>query len=294
MAETKWLKTMSDNELPSPFMGAGTLGPPPIITSGDGTVFYASIGDFTAIARYKYDNNVWTHENFIGTPYYEVIGTKYLPNSTYTYPVATSFDGNTLVLIKAGNPYHARPRKILIVSYINGEFVQVGSEITFVEQSNFNPPIGTQTEQYYIRKVLMSHNALKIVIFTQRGINTLVYSNESWNLLPPSSDILQSYFPYISWGELCFSVNMSKNGMYLTLLSYAENAVLVFKFNTQINNWVLFKSIINSAFLTMNAANMYIEQTYVSSNGNVVLILDGYSRLSRFEYNLTTNKFISF
>ena len=286
---SKWIKTMSENQLIDPFMmPGGTYTANPIVMSGDGTVFYVTVGDFSAIARYKFENNVWTHENFISTPNPSIPATKYLPNSIYCLPIATSFDGSTLVSIKGGNSMHSIPRKVLVTSYVNGEFVQVGSEITFVPQSNFNTPTGGR--QYYIQKVSMSADGLKMVIFTQAGMNTLVFSNGSWNLLPSSSDILPSHFIYGDYGEVIFAVSMSKNGMYLTLLSYANNAVLVFKFNNQLNNWGLFKTISDNAFKSPSGG-LSVAQTYISDDGNVFLVLDEQSKLSRFEYSLTTNNY---
>jgi hypothetical protein len=286
MSETKWLKTMSENQLVDPFTQAGSIAPPPVVMSGDGTVFYVSVGDFSAMARYKYENNAWTFENFIGTPNSSIVGTKYLPNSLYTVPVATSFDGNTLISIRAGMAFNTKPQKIYITSYVNGEFVQASSEITFVQQFA-NPP--HQSNGNYILKVMLSLDESKMVIITHSGMNTLVFSNGSWNLLPSSPDILQSYFTDDGYGVVGYYINMSTNGMYMSFISIAAKTVLVFKFNNQINNWVLFKTIDNNALQSWNGT-LYVDQTFVSNSG-IVNVVHGSGKLLRFEYSLTTNNY---
>ena len=278
---TKWLKTFETQLTRSTYLftNGGFESPNPVVMSGDGTVYYVSMGEDgygTALLRNKYENNAWTNETFIGTPASFIIGTKQLPNSTYTYPVATTHDGNTLVLIKNGFAANSLARKILITSYSNGQLVPL-TEITFIKQSNYN---STSNANYYIQKVFMSSDGLKIVILTHGGINTLVFSNGTWNLLPSSADILPRYFPFAQWGEIGSTSYVSKNGMYLTLGSLVENCAFVFKFDTQLNNWVLFKTI----------SGEYIIQTFVSNTG-VVLILNGWGRLYRYEYSLTTNKY---
>lgn len=280
MATTNWMKTLSNHQLIYPYnYAAGMTVPNPTVMSGDGTVFYFSIGESsTSLARYKYANAEWTYENFIGTPDYSVTGTKQLPNSAYACPIATSEDGNTLVLIKSGYAQYTTPRKIIIVSYSNGGFVQVGSEITFTKQSNFSLESNNQNN-YYILKVLISDDASKMVVITHGGINTLVFSNGSWNLLPSSPDILPSDFPYDGFGSIPFAANMSRNGMYLTLSKNNLLGINVFKFDTQLNNWVLLK-LIN---------NVSVEQTFVSNTGVVIFIYSNI--LYRYEYNLTTTNY---
>ena len=134
---SKWLKTFETQLTPNTFLftNGGFGSPNPVVVSGDGTVFYVSMGEDwwgTALSRNKYENNAWTNETFMGTPAGFIIGTKQLPDPTYTYPVATSFDGNTLILIKNGFAANTLARKILIVSYSNGQLVQ-SSEITFTK-----------------------------------------------------------------------------------------------------------------------------------------------------------------
>jgi hypothetical protein len=287
---TKWLKT-SETQILDPnvylFTNGGFTSPHPVVISGDGTVYYVSIGEHapgSGLLRYKYENNAWTSETFIATNGHYFTGTKYLPNSTYTYPVATSSNGNTLVLIKNGFADNPVARTIIITSYINGQFVQVGPEITFTKQliSTFN---------YYISRVYMSGNGLKIVIVTFAGINTLVFSNGIWNLLPNSPDINIDSFTPTPYAAIASAAYMSKNGMYLTLLSVSENSVLVFKFDTQLNNWILFKSISNDIIIGGVNYQLYINQTFVSNTG-VVLVVDGWGKLYRFEYSLTTNSYV--
>ena len=282
MATTKWIKTLTDHNLgESPPTVVGLAIPHPFILSGDGKVFYVGVG--YSIARYECsDDNVWTHENFIGTPYYSVTGTKYLPDPSFIYPVATSEDGNILVLMKEGDPRSARDtkRKIIVTSYVNGQIVQVGSEITFTKQSNYNSDSSNQT-LYYIQRVFISNDGLKIVIVTHGGINTLVFSNGSWNLLPASQDILPSYFPYGEYGEVGSISCMSTNGMYLSLLApSASTSLVVFKFNNQTNSWGLYGTISHP---------YVIWQTFVSNTGIVLAVR--YGALTRFEYNISTNNY---
>ena len=281
---TKWLKTSETQPPQSVFLftNGGFNSPHPVVMSGDGTVYYVSMGEDgpgTGLTRYKYENNVWTGETFIGTNGNFITGTKYLPNSTYTYPVATSSNGNKLVFIKNGYADNPVARTILITSYTNGQFVQVGPEITFTKQLN-------STFNYYISRVYMSNDGLKIVIVTFAGINTLVFSNGIWNLLPNSPDINIGCFTPTPSMAVSSAAYMSKNGMYLTLVSGTENLVLVFKFDNQINNWVLFKS------MSVNDPSypIYVNQTFVSNTG-VVLVVDGWGKLHRFEYSLTTNNY---
>ena len=285
MATTKWIKTMSNNQLDCDSIQtiASFDCPNPFVFSGNGKVFYSTLWSATScIARYKYIDNAWTYEKFMVSQS-SIAGTKYLPNPTYNYPVATSEDGNTFVIAKEGDPRTTNNRKIIITSYINGELVQVGPEITFTAQSNFN----LANPSYFIQRVFISNDGLKIVLITQGGINTLVFSNGSWNLLPASEDILSSYF--LGDNETAPVSNMSKNGMYLTLLNLTQNSISVFKFDNQINNWVLFKEISHSS---LNGGNgiIYVFESFVSNTG-VVLVQNGYFGLSRFEYSVSTGNY---
>jgi hypothetical protein len=283
MATTDWIKTLSNHNLgEGEFVTVEYAIPHSFILSGNGKVFYTPVAYSTSLVRYECsEDNVWTPEYFIGTPYYTVTGTKYLPDPTFVYPVATSEDGNILVLMKGGDPRNDRStkRKLLVVSYVNGQLVQVGSEITFTKQSNFND-ISPTNIHYYIRRVSISNDGLKIVIVTHGGINTLVFSNGSWNLLPASQDILPSYFPWDDYSDTAGS-SMSKNGMYLTLIS-VNTSIMVFKFNNLTNSWNLFKTIPYA---------YSIWETFVSNTGIVLAVRFG--TLARFEYNLSTNEYES-
>lgn len=285
MATTKWIKSMSNNIINPVVNGStmvntvmGSLAPNPFVMSGNGKVFYIVLtvwNEPNAIARYEYIDNAWTHETFMVSQS-SIAGAKYVPNFAYIMPVATSEDGTTLVMLQ--NVPNSN-RKIIITSYINGQLVQVGPEITFTTQSNFN----LANPNYFIQRVFITNNGLKIVIVTHGGINTLVFSNGSWNLLPASEDILPIYFQLSGFNEIVPASNMSKNGMYLTLLGGTNfNAIVVLKFDNQINNWVLHKTIDNVTYIT---------QTFVSNNGNVVLSQDGWGNWRRYEYSLTTTNY---
>jgi hypothetical protein len=284
MATTKWIKTMSDNVLNPVNYGSvmvntvmGFSAPNPFVFSGNGKVFYSTLlawGEYYSMVRYEYIDNAWTHETFMFSQS-SIAGAKYVPNFAYFIPVATNEDGTTLVMTES---FPQTNRKIIVISYIDGQLVQVGPEITFTAQSNFN----LANPSYFIQRAFISNNGLKIVLVTHGGINTLVFSNGSWNLLPASEDILPIYFQG-GYNEIGSASNMSKNGMYLTLLGGTNfNAIVVLKFDNQINNWVLFKTINDIT---------YIYQTLVSNNGNVVLSYDGWGNCRRYEYNLTTNNY---
>jgi len=282
MATTKWIKTMSNNQLvnqiyTSESNSIGFNSPDPFVCSGNGKVFYFESDD-GGIVRYEYIDNTWTYDKFLVSQN-NIAGTKYLPDPTYTYPVATNPDGTTLVIMK-------NKQKIIITSYINGQLVQVSPEITFTKQSNYNLE-GQNRTTCTIQRVFMSSNGLKIVLITYGGINTLVFSNGSWNLLPPSGDILPSYFPYAQYGEISAASKMSTNGMYLTLL--ALNSILVFKFNTQTNSWVLFKQIAHDS-LNSYSGGIYVVESFVSNTG-IVLARTGYMALCRFEYSVSSGNY---
>lgn len=293
MATTKWIQTLSNKYLGEyPYVGGELALPHPFMISGNGKVIYVAVGG-SGVSRFECsEDNIWTRENFVGIPHPDIPGTKYLPNSSFVRPVATSEDGNTLVLMHTADPRHgdmAIKRKIIIVSYVNGQLVQVGSDITFTRQSNYNSEPLNQTN-YYIHRVFISKDGLKIVIVTTGGINTLVFSNGSWNLLSASPDILPSYFPFAGYGEIGSRSNMSKNGMYLTLLNTTGNSIVVFKFDNQTNNWVLFGTISHSSLNSIYGL-IYIAHTYVSNTGIVLAITEGSYALSRFEYNLSTSSY---
>jgi len=283
MATTKWIKTMSNNQVTvdqiftTAANNVGFSSPDPFVCAGNGKVFYFSLDE--GIVRYEYIDNAWTYDKFLVSQN-NIAGTKYLPDPTYTYPVATNADGTTFVIMK-------NRQKIIITSYINGQLVQVGSEITFTKQSNYNLDGQNQTT-CTIQRVFMSSNGLKIVLITYGGINTLVFSNGSWNLLPPSADILPSYFPYASYGEISSVSKMSTNGMYLTLL--ALNSILVFKFNTQTNSWVLFKQIAHNS-LNSNSGGIYVFESFVSNTGIVLVRTGGSMALCRFEYSASSGNY---
>jgi hypothetical protein len=290
MATTKWIKTLSNDFLGDyPSIEGQQPIPHAFRLSGNGKVMYVAIAG-SALARFECsEDNIWTRENFIGVPYYNIIGTKYLPNPDFVRPVATSEDGNILVLTFTADPRHGEMgrRKIIVVSYVNGQFVQTG-DITFTRQSNYNSEPLNQTN-YYIQRVFISKDGLKIVMVTHGGINTLVFSNGSWNLLPASEAILPSYFPFNEWGACGALSNMSKNGMYLTLLNPSANSMVVLKFDNQINNWVLFGTISHPSLMSMY--QIYITSPHVSNTGVVLAMNAGDFKLCRFEYNTSTNNY---
>jgi hypothetical protein len=290
MATTKWIKTLSNNLLGDyPSIEGQQPIPHAFRLSGNGKVMYVAIAG-SVLSRFECsEDNIWTRENFIGVPYYNITGTKYLPNPDFVRPVATSEDGNILVLTFTADPRHGEMgrRKIIVVSYVNGQFVQTG-DITFTRQSNYNSQPLNQTN-YYIQRVFISKDGLKIVMVTHGGINTLVFSNGSWNLLPPSEAILPSYFPFNEWGEYGALSNMSKNGMYLTLLNPSANSMVVLKFDNQINNWVLFGTISHPSLMSMY--QIYITSPHVSNTGVVLAMNAGDYKLCRFEYNTSTNNY---
>lgn len=286
MTTTKWIKTMSENVLDTPLTnGVDFVTPNPVVLSGDGTIFYVVAN--SKLIRYKYINNAWTSENFLAYSS-NIAGSKFLPNFDYAYPVATSQDGNVLLFAKNGDPRSTKNKKLLITSYSNGEIVQVGSEITFTKQSNFNLDASSS---YFIQRVFMSDDGVRFVVFTHGGMNTFVCSNGSWNLLPSSSDITSQHFAYDSYGSpdggtTAVGGYMSKNGMYLVLLEnlnpgYYSYDICVFKFDTQTNNWSLFKKI---------DTNKPWAQLFVSDTGDVIACESTYA-LYRYELNVTTNNY---
>ena len=287
-----WKNTLANYNYPGIYYPTNTESPECNLISGDGTVCYILYMDNDLISRQKYnrDSGTWTSEIFsTNLSYfqsYNITGGKLLPNAQYRFPVATSADGNTLVFAKQNisSPYYNGPtsksRTIIITKYVNGQFIQVGSEITFTPQSNFNTATNTV---YNIQRVFLSENGLKLVLLTQGGINTFVCTNDTWTLIPATSDITVINFPYRDWIFPAQMAHVSKNGMYLALCEDSPPidyglTFTIFKFDTAINNWVLFKTI-NQSY--------GIYQSFISNTG-VLVMYHGQGSLVRYEYNPTT------
>ena len=293
-----WKNTLADYNYPYISGGNDSTQPPSYIISGDGTVFYTGYlddGNGGVIARQKYnpETGVWGPlENFApSSAYFQAynITGQLLPNSAYRFPVATSADGNTLVIAK-GPASSIKNKKVIITKYVNGQLTQVGPEITFTPQSNFN----TATNNiYFIQRVYLSDDGLRLVLITQGGINTFVCTNDTWALVPSSSDIVIANFPYRSPASPAIWAHVSKNGMYLTLMKdaapydYFIDKFVVLKFDNVVNNWVLFGEVNTRATINM----WDLSQTFVSNTGGELVMYgeSGSFGLKRYERNPITS-----
>jgi hypothetical protein len=286
----KWKNTLTNYNYPS-MVASDIYSPSSYITSGDGTVFYTLYQD-VVIARQKYntETGAWALEDFAPSSAYlqafNMPNGKLLPNPAYTFPVGTSGDGSVLVIAK-GPASSIKNKKVIITKYVNGQLIQIGPEITFTPQSNFN----TATNNiYFINRVYLSDDGLKLVLVTQGGINTFVCTNDTWTLLPIISDITSANFPYRDAAIPWYWANVSKNGMYMTLMKDAApyntdiDKFVVFKFDNVVNNWVLFGEANTRATLSM----WVMGQTFISNTGGELVMY--YNRsLLRYERNPTTS-----
>lgn len=259
--------------------------------SGNGEVFYTSISinDYTTLTvRSSYVDNEWVKEYFAYNVYnpasYGITNTASLKFkfTDHYIPVATSYDGNTVILTKTNF------EKCQVVSYSNGSLQKMGNEIPFVRQSNFN--LNSRTNRLDTFRYHISSDGLKIVLIAAGGMNTLVFNSETnnWDLLPASSDIKQSHFVIKDWATTALYDKVSENGMWMVLindLNPTNNSTYnfemnVFKFDTNVNNWVFFKSIPNNNY----------RRLYIANNGDIVA--QGYQVISRYAYDNVTQEYI--
>lgn len=270
--------------------------PAVVVLSGNGNVYYTYIVISYSIMtiRSSYVNDEWVKEYFLyDTNVSGISKTSSLTyNSTGHYiPVASSYDGNTVLLTKGGGLSGVQYFKCQVVSYSNGNLQKLGNEITFVIQSNYNLvydngrnfPTADITYGANFVRFNMTSDGSKLILIAQGGINTLVFNSgtNNWDLLPPSSDIKSTHFTIKQYYNAAAYSAVSANGMWMALLNDLPSGleINIFKFDTTINNWVFFKKTPN-----------YGSQIFIANNGDMVTWYT--NNISRYAYDIVTQEYI--
>jgi hypothetical protein len=130
-------------------------------------------------------------------------------------------------------------------------------------------------------------------LFSRGGINTYVFVNGAWALLPVSPDITPYHFANSQWVRAEVQSVVSRNGNYLVLTKYLADSTTkqqldIFSFDTVLNNWKKKGSINNLTGYHLG----------ISNDGNTCMVCDvdsAYPTLYTYIYNgssyILTNTF---